>query len=83
MFPALILESQNCFSTEEGYEELLKFLNDNRVAESLRSKWEDNPKRSSTDKWSDVLRAANKQPVRGLSFNMSFSFREFTYLPRL
>ena len=51
----MILRNQKCFDTEEGYEELLKAVSDTRLVETLRTKWEANPSRSSEDKWSDLL----------------------------
>ena len=55
IFVDLILRNQKCFDTEEGYEELLKAVPDTRIVETLRTKWEANPSRSSEDKWLDLL----------------------------
>ena len=55
IFVDLILRNQKCFDTKEGYEELLKAVSDTRLVETLRTKWEANPSRSSEDKWSDLL----------------------------
>ena len=55
IFVDLILRNQKCFDTEEGYEELLKAVPDTRLVQTLRTKWEANPSRSSEDKWSDLL----------------------------
>ena len=55
VFVDLILRNQKCFDTEEGYEELLKAIPDSRIVETLRTKWEANPSRSSEDKWLDLL----------------------------
>ena len=55
VFPDLILRDQKCFDTKEGYEELLKAVPDSRIVETLRTKWEADPSRSSEDKWLDLL----------------------------
>jgi 3-dehydroquinate dehydratase len=59
IFGALILSNQNCFSSEEGWEELLKAVPDSRAVDTLRTKWEANSSRSSEDKWSDLFKQAN------------------------
>ncbi|PPQ70526.1 hypothetical protein CVT26_013984 [Gymnopilus dilepis] len=55
-FVDLILRTQECFKSEEGYEELLKAIPDSNLAKTLRSKWESKPGRSSEDKWSDCFK---------------------------
>ncbi|CAA7259208.1 unnamed protein product [Cyclocybe aegerita] len=62
IFGELILTEQDCFESEEGYEELLQYISDSRTVESLRTKWEDSPSRSSEDKWNDLLRIASSRP---------------------
>jgi DNA primase small subunit len=59
IFPSLILNAQDLFATEAGYEELLKVIPDPAIAKSLRSKWEDNPSSPSDVKWADLLKIAN------------------------
>ncbi|KAF9559887.1 prim-pol domain-containing protein [Agrocybe pediades] len=61
VFGGLILDNQNCFKSEDGYEELLKNIQDSSIASSLRKKWESNPIRSSQDKWNDLLKIVHKQ----------------------
>lgn len=63
IFGDLILQKQNCFESDEGYEELLKAIPDSKVADRLRTKWDANPQRSSESKWSDLLRAASSERV--------------------
>lgn len=63
IFPSLILETQNLFATEAGYEELLKAIPDPAIVKNLRSKWEDNPSSPSTVKWADLLKIANSNKV--------------------
>ncbi|KIM45108.1 hypothetical protein M413DRAFT_330670 [Hebeloma cylindrosporum] len=54
VFGELILSSQNCFGSQEGYGELLKAIPDSRIVETLRTKWEANPSRTSEEKWTDL-----------------------------
>ena len=64
IFGDLILSNQNCFGSEEGYEELLKAIPDSRVVETLRTKWEANPSRTSEEKWADLHKSLSSQRVR-------------------
>jgi len=64
VFVDLILNNQNCFQSEEGYEELLKAIPESSIASALRSKWESSTSRSSADKWNDLLKSIDKQRVR-------------------
>lgn len=59
----LVLRTQECFKSEEGYEELLKAIPDSRLVETLRTKWESKPGRSSEDKWSDCFKNMSTQKV--------------------
>jgi DNA primase small subunit len=61
IFGELILSNQDCFGSEEGYEELLKMIPDSRVVETLRTKWEANPSRTSEEKWADLHRSLSSQ----------------------
>ncbi|KAF8160932.1 hypothetical protein B0H34DRAFT_795779 [Crassisporium funariophilum] len=79
IFPELILTNQKCFDSEEGYEELLKAVPDSRVVETLRTKWKDNPSRSSEDKWRDL--SAHKSQ-KGVAAAMEDIILHYTY-PRL
>lgn len=54
IFPALILQDQDCFSGEAGSEELLALLPASPQVESLRNKWKADPDRSSEQKWDDI-----------------------------
>ncbi|PPQ89497.1 hypothetical protein CVT25_012169 [Psilocybe cyanescens] len=88
VFGALILSDQNCFKSQEGYEELLKAIPDSRVVEALRTKWEASPSRSSEDKWSDLYKSASKQqastcyPIPNLMVALEDIIFNYTY-PRL
>ncbi|KAJ2931320.1 hypothetical protein H1R20_g5863, partial [Candolleomyces eurysporus] len=53
-FSEMILEEQDCFGSEKGYEKLLDFLPDNKTVDALRSKWSADPSRDSSSKWSDL-----------------------------
>ncbi len=54
VFTELILEDQDCFATEEGYEALLKLLPVPDVVDALRTKWSADPTRASSEKWTDL-----------------------------
>lgn len=53
IFPELILADQDCFASKEGYDAFLRLIPDARIVETLRSEWDDDPDRSSEEKWSD------------------------------
>jgi len=53
IFPDLILADQDCFASKDGYDALLRLIPDARIVETLRSEWDDDPDRSSDEKWSD------------------------------
>ncbi|KAI0717018.1 prim-pol domain-containing protein [Earliella scabrosa] len=54
VFHDLILADQNCFASEEGWQALLHLIPDKEVVGNLKEKWEDDPGRSSEDKWQDL-----------------------------
>ncbi|TFK25537.1 DNA primase catalytic subunit [Coprinopsis marcescibilis] len=63
-FTDLILEDQDCFASESGYETLLEFIPNATVVSNLRNAWEKDPERSSEDKWEDL-----KQQVKQVDRN--------------
>ena len=54
VFHDLILEDQDCFASEEGWQALLHLIPDKDVVKNLQEMWEDDPDRSSEDKWQDL-----------------------------
>ena len=54
VFHDLILDDQDCFASEEGWQALLHLIPDKDVVKNLQEMWEDDPDRSSEDKWQDV-----------------------------
>ena len=54
VFHDLILADQNCFASEEGWQALLHLIPDKEVVGNLKERWEDDPGRSSEDKWQDL-----------------------------
>jgi DNA primase small subunit len=54
LFPALILQDQDCFRGEAGWKELLQLVPDSKVVEKLEQKWARSADRSSDDKWDDL-----------------------------
>ena len=53
VFHDLILEDQDCFASEAGWQTLLQLLPREAQA-NLREKWENDSQRSSEEKWQDV-----------------------------
>ncbi|KAF5388865.1 hypothetical protein D9757_005683 [Collybiopsis confluens] len=60
-FDDLILQDQDCFGSQTGYEALLSLIPDARVASRLREKWTETPDSRSSVKWDDL-----KAEVKGL-----------------
>ncbi|KAL1716874.1 hypothetical protein EV715DRAFT_204275 [Schizophyllum commune] len=60
IFAELILEDQDCFASEEGYETLLKLIPDGSIVATLTERWQDDPHRSSVDKWEDIRKEMKK-----------------------
>lgn len=54
VFHDLILDDQDCFASEEGWQALLHLIPDKDVVKNLQEMWEDDPDRSSEDKWQDL-----------------------------
>ncbi|KAF8904366.1 hypothetical protein CPB84DRAFT_1772852 [Gymnopilus junonius] len=79
-FVDLILHTQECFKSEEGYEELLKAIPDSLLVKTLRSKWESKPGRSSEDKWSDCFKSMSAD--KNLMTALEDIIIQYTY-PRL
>ncbi|KAF5370633.1 hypothetical protein D9758_002112 [Tetrapyrgos nigripes] len=89
VFPDLVLDDQDCFGSEKGYESLLELIPDARVVEGLRTMWASDPTRSSADKWSDFKNQIKKcypqkdsQKRAILSAAMEDIILQYTY-PRL
>ncbi|KAF8842917.1 prim-pol domain-containing protein [Paxillus ammoniavirescens] len=54
LFNPLVLEDQNCFGSQEGWETLLQLIPDPPIVETLRSEWAKYPTRSSVQKWEEL-----------------------------
>ncbi|KAH9947498.1 prim-pol domain-containing protein [Amylocystis lapponica] len=86
VFSDLILEDQDCFASEKGWEALLHLLPDDSVVKDLRAQWSKGP-RSSDEKWED-LKARAKEMKKGspqflvLKAAMEDIVLQYTY-PRL
>ena len=61
VFHDLILADQDCFATEEGWKALVQLVPDHAVSSSLRERWEEEPDKSSEDKWEDFLAEVNEK----------------------
>lgn len=61
-FVETVLRDQDCFRHRDQWETLLTLLppTESEPIARLRSRWENNPTRSSMDKWSDVMESAGK-----------------------
>ncbi|KAI6124462.1 prim-pol domain-containing protein [Pisolithus croceorrhizus] len=53
-FGPLVLDDQDCFASQEGWETLLQLIPDRSVVETLRNKWSQDPERSSAQKWGEL-----------------------------
>ncbi|KAI0631346.1 prim-pol domain-containing protein [Trametes polyzona] len=54
VFHDLVLEDQNCFASEEGWDALLHLIPDQNIVNELRERWSEHPGRSSEKKWQDL-----------------------------
>ncbi|THV06760.1 DNA primase catalytic subunit [Dendrothele bispora CBS 962.96] len=89
IFPDLILDDQDCFGSEKGYESLLDLIPDPKIVDGLRELWTSDPTSSSSDKWADLKNQIKKcypqkdNPKRAiLSASMEDIILQYTY-PRL
>ncbi|KAK0459156.1 prim-pol domain-containing protein [Desarmillaria tabescens] len=83
VFTDLILQDQDCFATEEGYEALLKLLPVPDVVDALRTKWSADPTRSSSEKWTDLKAQIKKSSEKAtLTAALEDIILQYTY-PRL
>lgn len=62
-FTEIILEDQDCFAEEDGWETLLQLIPDLKIAKRLRERWEAKPL-SSKAKWAEVKSEAKKEVRR-------------------
>ncbi|KAG5652475.1 hypothetical protein H0H81_004883 [Sphagnurus paluster] len=60
IFPDLVLSDQNLFASTEGYEALLEQIPDPAVVSKLRQQWQNDPSRSSEDKWVNFKKEVSK-----------------------
>jgi len=65
LFTDLILTDQDCFAVEEQWKTLLELIPDKGVVETLRSKWEKDSARSSSEKWDDLRYEIRKKTQNG------------------
>ncbi|KAK3985916.1 putative DNA primase small subunit [Cladorrhinum sp. PSN332] len=79
-----ILEAQDPWREDEKAAHLLSLIPDTKLRESLRQKWDDNPSRSSSEKWKDIDQLAKSHDVdtRALLDAKQDIVLEYTY-PRL
>lgn len=75
-FDPLILEDQDCFGSEEGWETLLQLISDKdkdkAVAENFRTEWSKDPARTSSQKWKELGALIGKK--KGVSQIWPLSF---------
>lgn len=60
LFNPLVLDDQDCFGSEEGWETLLQLVPDRAIVEKLRTEWSKDPARSSAQKWNELGILVNK-----------------------
>ncbi|KAF8438135.1 prim-pol domain-containing protein [Boletus edulis BED1] len=54
LFSPLILDDQDCFGPQDGWEMLLQLVPDRSIVEKLRTEWLKDPGRPSVQKWKDL-----------------------------
>lgn len=67
-FDPLVLDDQNCFGPEDGWETLLQLVPDRSIAEKLRTEWSKDPDRPSTQKWRELGTLCGEN-VSGIKFH--------------
>ncbi|TEB37500.1 prim-pol domain-containing protein [Coprinellus micaceus] len=84
-FTSIVLEEQDCFGSEKGYEALLEFIPDVKVADSLRKTWSADPTKPSASKWLDLkaeVKAKDRSQRAPLMHAMEDIILHYTY-PRI
>ncbi|KAF5325625.1 hypothetical protein D9611_000100 [Ephemerocybe angulata] len=84
-FSDIVLEEQDCFGSEEGYEKLLDFIPDKKIADALKKKWSADPHKPSSSKWIDLkneVKALEKHQRPPLMAAMEDIVLHYTY-PRI
>ena len=83
-FVNLVLQDQECFQSEKGYEALLELLPADKgesihcnqlmteIIGELRTKWQASPDSPSLRKWQDIQAAAHKVQSRNPALFVSF-----------
>ena len=54
IFVPLVLDDQDCFASQEGWETLLELIPDGSIVKNLRTKWSKDSDRPSAQKWTDL-----------------------------
>jgi len=54
LFDPLVLDDQDCFRAEDGWETLLQLVPDRSIVEKLRAEWSKYPGKASTQKWREL-----------------------------
>ena len=54
LFDPLVLDDQDCFGSEDGWETLLQLIPDQSIVETLRTEWSKDPGRPSKQKWNEL-----------------------------
>ncbi|KAF8170251.1 hypothetical protein K438DRAFT_1854285 [Mycena galopus ATCC 62051] len=86
VFTELILQDQDCFASEKGYEAFLKLIPDSRVVDALQTEWQSSSS-SSEEKWRDLKTEIKRCPKgssqrAALTAAMEDIILQYTY-PRL
>ncbi|KAI9571590.1 prim-pol domain-containing protein [Boletus coccyginus] len=78
LFEPLVLDDQDCFGPEDGWEKLLQLIPDRSIVEKLRTEWSNDPGRSSAQKWNELGTLCKPQ----LMYALEDIILQYTY-PRL
>ncbi|KAJ3848042.1 prim-pol domain-containing protein [Lentinula lateritia] len=85
-FDDLILQDQDCFGSQEGYETLLSLIPDAKLASRLREKWSQKPDSPSYIKWdemrTEILALKDKHVRQIMRYAMEDILLQYAY-PRL
>ncbi|KAF8828840.1 hypothetical protein HHX47_DHR3000033 [Lentinula edodes] len=85
-FDDLILQDQDCFGSQEGYETLLSLIPDAKLASRLREKWSQKPDSPSYIKWdemrTEILALKDKHARQNMRYAMEDILLQYAY-PRL
>ncbi|KAG6334972.1 hypothetical protein ID866_4128 [Astraeus odoratus] len=85
IFVPLVLEDQDCFASQEGWETLLQLIPNDDIIETLRGEWSRDPDRPSMQKWEQLKSLVHKKEPKApspLNHALEDIILQYTY-PRI